>query len=172
MPLSGKCPECGAPVGGGEKCRKLFDEVLAREFSNLLYFGVHRTTVDCYALQHPEGYCASFKSFAAHLTGLCCAVEFDKDPKMMRAIHIGLNWRLGRNAPALRRAAWCDDDRVRPSKGRPCKSSPSRRGVVEIGVGCVVAVPRTRKKSTKGIGRSSKPRWFSLIMPSEPMRAH
>ena len=99
MPPSGKCPECGAPVGGGEKCRKLFDEVLAREFSNLLYFGVHRTTVDCYALQHPEGYCASFKSFAAHLTGLCCAVEFGKDPKMMRAIHIGLNGRWDETRP-------------------------------------------------------------------------
>ena len=80
-------------MGGRDECRQLFDEVLAREFSNRLYFGVHRTTVDCYVLQHPEGYCASYESFVAHLTGLCCAVEFGKDSRMMRAIHIGLNGR-------------------------------------------------------------------------------
>ena len=86
-----QCPDCGAPVGGREQCRTLFDEVLAREFGNVLYFGAHRTTVDCYALQHPEGYCVSFKSFAAHLTGLCCAIEFAKDPAMLRGIHAGLD---------------------------------------------------------------------------------
>jgi hypothetical protein len=31
--------------------------------------------VDAYALQHPERYCVSAKSLAAHLTGLCWAVE-------------------------------------------------------------------------------------------------
>ena len=75
--------------------KRQYDEVLAREFSDPLYFGGHRTTVDCYALQHPEGYCASFKSFAAHLTGLCCAVEFGKD----RAIHVGLNGRRDETRP-------------------------------------------------------------------------
>ena len=94
-----RCPSCGAPVGGREKCQGLFDEVLAREFSSALYFGVHRTTVDCYCLQHPEEGCASFKSFAAHLTGLCCAMEFDKDPTMMRAIHTGLNGRREETRP-------------------------------------------------------------------------
>jgi len=85
------CPDCGAPVGGREECQKLFDAVLARQFSEALYFNVHRTTVDCYSLQHPERYCASFKSFAAHLTGLCCAMEFNREPNMMRAIHTGLD---------------------------------------------------------------------------------
>jgi hypothetical protein len=33
--------------------------------------------VDTYALQHPERYCASPKSFAAHLTGLCWLLECD-----------------------------------------------------------------------------------------------
>ena len=96
-----KCPDCGALVGGREECQKLFDEVIAREFSNPTYFGVHRTTVDCYALQHPERYCASFKSFAAHLTGLCCAMEYGKDPAMMRAIHIGLDGPRARQRPAF-----------------------------------------------------------------------
>lgn len=94
-----KCPDCGAPVDGRQECQRLFDEVLAREFGNALYFGVHRTTVDCYCLQHPEEGCASFKSFAAHLTGLCCAMEFGRDPKMMRAIHMGMNGRREETRP-------------------------------------------------------------------------
>lgn len=34
-----------------------------------------RLTIDVYCLQHPERYCASAKSLAAHLTGLCWALE-------------------------------------------------------------------------------------------------
>ena|SRR5262244_2043292 len=77
MKMPEKCPDCGAPVGGREECQKLFDEVIAREFSSPAYFGVHRITVDCYALQPPDRYCASFKSFAAHLSGLCCAARWN-----------------------------------------------------------------------------------------------
>ncbi|HEY6349824.1 MAG TPA: DUF5946 family protein [Candidatus Angelobacter sp.] len=96
-----KCPDCGAPVGGREECQKLFDEVLARHFSDALYFSVHRTAVDCYSLQHPERYCASFKSFAAHLTGLCCAMEFNREPDMMRAVHTGLDGSDRRTRPSF-----------------------------------------------------------------------
>ena len=96
-----KCPDCGAPVGGREECQKLFDEVIGREFSSPALFGLHRTTVDCYCLQHPERYCASFKSFAAHLTGLYCAIEHGKDPAVMHAIHIGLDGRHDRTRPSF-----------------------------------------------------------------------
>jgi hypothetical protein len=34
-----------------------------------------RLTIDIYSLQHPERYCVSAKSLAAHLTGLCWALE-------------------------------------------------------------------------------------------------
>ena len=34
-----------------------------------------RLTIDVYCLQHPERYCVSAKSLAAHLTGLCWALE-------------------------------------------------------------------------------------------------
>ena len=60
----------GVP-GGTEGCQAIFDELLVRDFSNVVYFRVHRKMVDVYALQHTERYCASAKSFAAHLTGLC-----------------------------------------------------------------------------------------------------
>ena len=35
---------------------KLFDEVLAHEFSNLLYFRVSSRRCDCYASRHAESY--------------------------------------------------------------------------------------------------------------------
>ena len=33
--------------------------------------------VDAYSLQHPKEYMLSGKSFAAHLTGICLALEFE-----------------------------------------------------------------------------------------------
>ena len=69
-PKSGeRCSGCGLVVPGGTAgCQAIMDEVLARDFSDVLYFRVHRMMVDTYSLQHPERYCASAKSLAAHLT--------------------------------------------------------------------------------------------------------
>jgi hypothetical protein len=53
----------------------MMDELLARHFSDATYFGVHRLFVDTYCLQHPDRYCASFKSLAAHLSHLCWSLE-------------------------------------------------------------------------------------------------
>lgn len=70
------CAGCGLEIeGGSEGCQALFDELLARDFSDARYFRVHRTMVDTYCLQHPERYCVSGKSLAAHLCGLCWALE-------------------------------------------------------------------------------------------------
>jgi len=72
-----RCEGCGLVVPGGTSgCQALMDELLARDFSDVLYFRVHRLMVDTYALQHPERYCASAKSLAAHLAGLCSILEF------------------------------------------------------------------------------------------------
>jgi hypothetical protein len=66
------------PVEGGETgCQKMFEDLVARDFGNVLYFRSHRMLVDTYALQHPERYCVSAKSLAAHLTGLCWLLERD-----------------------------------------------------------------------------------------------
>src|SRR5262245_4109853 len=51
------------------------DELSARHFTDATYFGVHRLFVDVYALQHPDRYCASFKSLAAHLAHVCWSLE-------------------------------------------------------------------------------------------------
>jgi uncharacterized protein DUF5946 len=66
------CPECGA-----QDCQARFEQLLARDFSDARFFGAHRLTVDVYSLQHPERYCASAISLAAHLTGVCAALEHE-----------------------------------------------------------------------------------------------
>ena len=71
-----RCSGCGLVVPGGTAgCQAIMDDLLARDFSNVAYFRVHRMMVDTYALQHPDRYCVSPKSFAAHLTGLCFLFE-------------------------------------------------------------------------------------------------
>ena len=70
------CEDCGAVVAEGKAgCLKIFEEILAREFSDYRYGRIHRLTVDAYSLQHPNEYMRSGKSFAAHLTGMCAALE-------------------------------------------------------------------------------------------------
>ena len=71
-----RCSGCGLVVQGGTAgCQAIMDELLARDFSDVSYFRVHRMLVDTYSLQHPDRYCLSAKSLAAHLTGLCWLIE-------------------------------------------------------------------------------------------------
>lgn len=70
------CEGCGLVIDGGTAaCQGLFEEILAQDFSDALRFGVHRMMVDTYSLQHPDRYCRSAKSLAAHLVGLCAILE-------------------------------------------------------------------------------------------------
>src|SRR3982074_1852880 len=81
------CEDCGAPVAQGKAgCLQIFEEILAREFSDYRYGKIHRLTVDAYSLQHPERYMRSGKSFAAHLTGMCAALEYEDSPDLNRAV--------------------------------------------------------------------------------------
>lgn len=73
---SGRCVGCGLKVPGGtDGCREIFDEIVGRDFTDARYFLNHRLLVDVYSLQHPDRYCASAKSLAAHLCGLCEILE-------------------------------------------------------------------------------------------------
>jgi hypothetical protein len=57
-------------------CQALFDEFRVREIAELApSYAPTRLTIDVYCLQHPERYCVSAKSLAAHLTGVCWALE-------------------------------------------------------------------------------------------------
>ena len=49
------------------------------------YARYHRIVVDVYALQHPDRYGRSAKSFAAHLTGLCTWLEDEGDAQSVNA---------------------------------------------------------------------------------------
>lgn len=109
--MSERCSGCGLlDPNGTAGCRALFEEVLVRDYSDFRYARVHRKIVDTYCLQHPERYCASAKSFAAHLTGLCWAFEHNGHPPVGRAL--------------LR---WLD---ANPSIDRP--EPPSPRGEITI----------------------------------------
>lgn len=90
------CSGCGLSVPGGiAGCRGIFDEYIALEWGNPISYRYHRMFVDTYCLQHPDQFCASAKSFAAHLTGLCAAFEHKSHPSVLNAVN---RW-LSRNPP-------------------------------------------------------------------------
>jgi hypothetical protein len=83
MPMSEPtaCPSCGAVVADGTAgCQALFEELLARDFSDARYFAVHRLQVDTYSVQHPERYCQGRHGMVAHLGGLCSILEAGASP--------------------------------------------------------------------------------------------
>ena len=81
------CPGCGlvlpeaAPsshpyIGASGACWGLYGELLAREYSNAAYYGVHQLTVDTYAVQHPGvPERRSIQSVALHLMTLYLFLE-------------------------------------------------------------------------------------------------
>jgi hypothetical protein len=86
------CPDCGGAIPGGRaSCRAAFDALGARAYQDVAYASVHRLVVDCYAMQHLDPFCVSAKSYAAHLTGLCCGVERGGDPRIHRAVHLWMS---------------------------------------------------------------------------------
>jgi len=86
------CRSCGAvPATGFADCQAMWDQLLAESFSNFAYARLHRAIVDAYSLQHPDPYCKSAKSYAAHLTGMCCAVEHGGAPAVNAAVQAWLS---------------------------------------------------------------------------------
>ncbi len=87
-----RCPECGALVEGGRiGCQALFDDVTVKAFHDLHYAAVRDLAFDTYCMQHIEPYCHSAKSYAAHLTRLCCGIEYGGDGQVYAAIQKWLN---------------------------------------------------------------------------------
>lgn len=96
------CPDCGAATPDGRAgCQAMVDALWALEFSDFRFARAHRMGVDAYALQHPDRCCASSKSLAAHLGGLCCAFEHAESPHAMKALHRWLNSRPEVEKPEL-----------------------------------------------------------------------
>jgi len=80
------CASCGLVVAGGtEGCQRLFDSIGLREYDDMRFARYHRIVVDVYALQHPDRYGRSAKSFAAHLTGLGAWLEDEAGAQFVNA---------------------------------------------------------------------------------------
>lgn len=60
-----------------------------------------RLTIDVYCLQHPERYCVSAKSLAAHLTGVCWALEHGISEGGLRELQRRLEARRDLVKPAI-----------------------------------------------------------------------
>jgi hypothetical protein len=97
-----QCPDCGAMVRGGRAgCQALFDELGVLSYSDYRYGAAHALAVDAYSMQHPERYGRSAKSYAAHLTRLCCGVEHGGAAEMYGAIQRWLNGSVPLEKPAV-----------------------------------------------------------------------
>jgi hypothetical protein len=87
-----RCPDCGAPVAGGRVgCQALYDEIAVRAHADARYAAVRDLAFDTYCMQHVERYCRSAKSYAAHLSRLCCGLELGGNPGTYAAIQHWLN---------------------------------------------------------------------------------
>ena len=97
------CSGCGLIIEGGvDGCQALFDEESVRQYADVRFAARRRMVVDTYCLQHPERYCASAISLAAHLTGLCIAMEHRRrEEELHGAIQRWLNRRPELTKPPL-----------------------------------------------------------------------
>ena len=66
-------------AGGTEACRATFDRIAMPPPGGNPFLGWRRLLVDTYALQHPDPYCISATSLAAHLTGVAWILEHPRD---------------------------------------------------------------------------------------------
>lgn len=97
-----KCPDCGAWVTGGQTgCQAMYDEIAVRAYTDLHYAAVRDLAFDTYCMQHPDTYGRSAKSYAAHLTRLCCGVEYGGDLAVYAAIQKWLSGRVALEKPEI-----------------------------------------------------------------------
>jgi hypothetical protein len=81
-----RCPECGGPgAASSEACELRFQALGLERFDDSELASDWRLVVDCYAVQHDK-YIRSGRSCAAHLTGVCIALERGGDAGLLRAV--------------------------------------------------------------------------------------
>ena len=99
------CPECGLRTAPDQPtCVQMFDALLARDFEQPVpYWRFHRLAVDAYALQH-EPYVKSAKSLAAHLCGVCIALEHRNDADLLDQLQRWLSTNPAITRPELPRS--------------------------------------------------------------------
>ena len=101
-PAGSTCPDCGLQSGPGEPdCAALRDLLFARDFEQaVLYWRYHRLAIDSYCVQH-EAYVRSAKSLAAHLCGLCIALERGNNESATRDLQRWLSTNADLTKPTL-----------------------------------------------------------------------
>jgi hypothetical protein len=81
-----RCPECGgAGAATSDACELRFQRLGVERFDDSELAVDWRLVVDCYSLQHGT-HILSARSLAAHLTGVCIAVEHHGDESLQRAV--------------------------------------------------------------------------------------
>ena len=96
------CPACGAFVEGGRAgCQAVWDKISQRAYNNIDFAATHDLAFDTYCMQHVEQYCLSAKSYAAHLTRLCCGLEYHGERKVYQAIQKWLNGAVAIEKPEI-----------------------------------------------------------------------
>jgi hypothetical protein len=88
-----RCEGCGLVIANGaDGCQAFFDAFRLREVRELASgYASTRLTIDVYSLQHPDRYCVSAKSLAAHLTGLAWSIEHDRSERGPQILQRWLN---------------------------------------------------------------------------------
>jgi hypothetical protein len=106
------CPECGAPGAATiDACEKRFQDLGIERFDDAELATDWRLIVDCYSVQH-DRYILSGRSLAAHLTGVCVALEHGGDASLLRAVQQWLSltrWLAKPAVPSLRGDITIDD---------------------------------------------------------------
>ena len=71
------CTGCSLVIPGGDNgCLTLYRQVTAQELGAPPDLAAGRLAWDTSCGQHPDRYCVSARSLAAHLGGLCWALEY------------------------------------------------------------------------------------------------
>jgi len=98
------CSDCGLRTEpGAPDCAALRDALMARDFEQpALYWKYHRMAIDAYCVQH-AAYVKSAKSLAAHLCGLCVALEQGNHAGAMEGIQRWLSTNPKLDKPELPR---------------------------------------------------------------------
>jgi hypothetical protein len=95
------CGLCRAPLGGIDACVARVNELLVQAQQDVRYAGAYRLAFDAFCMQHPERYCVSAKSYAAHLMGLCHGTEYADRAQTYWAIPAWLNHPRNLQKPPL-----------------------------------------------------------------------
>jgi uncharacterized protein DUF5946 len=69
-------------LGGRAGCQAAFDELIAASWTTPARGSMHNMLVDVYAMQHPEEYGHSAKSYIRHLSALGCLLEHPGDERL------------------------------------------------------------------------------------------